>query len=165
MTAADEPFTIEPGPTFESYRYVGPEGEVAFETGSVHWKRQPVQRDGQEIDVIYPDSFRRPGQGAGEGLDDDTRARVLENVRRYYRRRGRPLEIAHPSGEREDETGRVRPGFRTALPRAEHSDGWSVEDLYMSPAFPDPNYPPTVTYRGPEGEAELTRGFDLVDST
>lgn len=100
------------------------------------------------------------------GLDDDARAHILDNLRQHYRQRGRPFEIRLPSGAREDESGRVRPGFRTALPVAEHSDGWSVTDLYMSRAFPDPNdYPPTTTYRGPEGEAELTRVFDLVEST
>ena len=165
MSETNEPYAILAGPTIESRRYVGPEGEFVFEVGTVYWKRQPVVRDGHEIDVIGVDSFRRPGDRSRAG-PDEARASILENVRDYYRRRARPYEIRYPSGEREDETGQVRPGFRTALPRAEHSDGWSLTDLYMSPAFPDPNdYPPTVTYGGPEGEAELTREFDLVGST
>jgi hypothetical protein len=166
LSANDEPFTILPGPTIESYRYVGPEGEVDFDVGTVYWKRQPVIRDGHEIEVIAADSLRRPGDRSGASLNDDDRAHVLDNLRLHYRKRGRPFEIRHPSGAREDETGQVRPGFRTGLPTAEHSDGWSLTDLYMSPAFPDPNdYPPTVTYHGPEGEAELAREFELVDST
>jgi hypothetical protein len=166
LSEINEPYAILPGPTIESLRYVGPEGEFVFEVGTVYWKRQPVVRDGHEIEVIGVDSFRRPGDRSGAGPDDEARARILENVRDYYRRRARPYEIRYPSGEREDETGQVRPGFRTALPRAEHSDGWSLTDLYMSPEFPDPNdYPPMVTYQGPEGQAELTREFELVDAT
>lgn len=162
----NEPFTIRPGPTIESYRYVGPEGEIEFEVGTVYWQRKPVLRDGHEIDVISVDSFRRVGDRSGEALDDESRARILENLRHYYQQRALPYEIRHPSGEREDESGQIRPGFRTALPRAEHSEGWSLTDLYMSRAFPDPDdYPPTVTYQGLEGEAEMTRGFELVDST
>jgi len=162
----NEPFTIRPGPTIESYQYFGPEGEIEFEVGTVYWQRKPVLRDGHEIDLISVDSFRRAGDRSGEPLDDESRARILENLRHHYHQRAMPYEIRHPSGEREDESGQVRPGFRTALPRAEHSDGWSLTDLCMSRAFPDPDdYPPTITYQGLEGEAEMTRGFELLDST
>jgi hypothetical protein len=160
-----EPFTIRPGPTFESYRYVGPEGELEFEVGTEYWGRKPVLRHGHEIDVIPAESLRRVGDRSGDALDSESIARVLENIRHYYRQRALPLEIRHPSGQIEDESGDIRPGFKTALPRAEHSEGWSVTDLYMSPAFPDPDaYPPTVTYQGPDGEAAIIRELRLVDA-
>ena len=166
MTRSTGPFTVHPGPTIESYRYVGPEGEVEFEVGTEYWQRKPVLRDGHEIDVISVDSLRRVGDRIGEPLDDEPRAHILENLRYYYRQRALPFEIRHPSGQHEDELGQIRPGFRTGLPRAEHSDGWSLTDLYMSPAFPDPDeYPPTITYQGAEGDAEMFREFEPVDAT
>jgi hypothetical protein len=123
LSQSDEPYTIEPGPTIESYRYIGPEGELEFEVGTEYWRRKPILRDGHEIDVISVDSFRRVGDRRGQVLDDESKARVVENMRQYYRQRGFPFEIRHPSGQIEDESGHIRPGFKTALPRAEHSDG------------------------------------------
>jgi len=159
----DEPFSIRPGPSIEIYRYTGPEGEIEFEVGRVYWGGEPVLRDGHAIVVVYPD-FRRVGDRSGEQIDDESCARILGNLRTYYRRRGLPYEIHHRTGEREDESGQLRPGFASALPRASHSDGWSLTDLYLSPEFPDPEvYPPTIAYAGPEGSAELTRTFTIVD--
>lgn len=60
QVSGDESFAIELGPTIESYRYVGPEGEVVFEEGRVYWKGKPVLRHGHEIDVISATSFHPP---------------------------------------------------------------------------------------------------------
>ncbi|MBA3878059.1 MAG: hypothetical protein C0498_14280, partial [Anaerolinea sp.] len=109
-------------------------------------------------------TFRWAGERAGQPVTDEDRARMADALRAYYRSRGRPYALRHLSGEIEDETGRRYPGFASALPHASHSDGWSLTDFYLSPEFPDPEvYPPTIAYAGPEGSAELTRTFKIVD--
>lgn len=84
--------------------------------------------------------------------------RFTDAIRRLLRSTGKPFDLRHPSGEIEDETGSRRPGFRSALPRVEHSDGWRLTDLWVSPEHPDPAAPPpTIRCEDATGAAEMPR--------
>lgn len=93
------------------------------------------------------------------------REAILDGIRHWYRSHAIPYELRLPSGAVEDETGAVHPGFRSALPRAAHSDGWNVTDVHQSPEYPDPDRFPqtTVEYAGPEGTAEVRRTIEVRD--
>lgn len=149
---------VTPVPTDrELYRYRGPRFEFEF-YGSA------LERGGRTVLSIELGYVRWAGERAGQPVTDEDRALMADALRAYYRGRGIPYELSHLSGEIEDETGRLRPGFASALPRASHSDGWSLEDLWQSPEFPDPEvYPSTIAYADPEGSAELTRSIKIVD--
>lgn len=97
-------------------------------------------------------------------MSEADRDRVLAAVRAHYCRRDQPLEVVFPSGEVEDESGERSPGFKSALPRAEHSDGWSLEDLWLSPDHPDAAvFPPTIVYRDSAGTVEIPRSIEVAD--
>jgi len=149
MGTTDDEAEVAPAPPApERYRYRRPGFEFEFDA----WN---------EIALV---TCRWAGERSAQPVTDEDRALMAEALRGYYRGRGIPYELRHPSGEIEDESGRLRPGFASALPHAAHSDGWSLTDLYLSPEFPDPEvYPPTIAYAGPEGSAELTRSIRLVD--
>jgi hypothetical protein len=148
----------------ETARYSGPEGEVEFFAFGAIRGRAFVYRGAKMVEAIDAGSLAWAGDRAGQPMSDADRARILDAIRRWYRSQGIPYNLRHPSGEVEDETGARDPGFRSALPRVEHSEGWTVTDLYLSPEHPDPDaFPPTITYAGPEGTAELRRDFELVE--
>ena len=57
----------------------------------------------------------------------------------------------------------VHHGFKSALPLAQHSDGWAVEDLWLSPAYPlADDYPPNIRYTDETGEAEVPRSIEVA---
>lgn len=148
----------------ETNRYSGPEGEVDFEAFGAMRGGAFVYRHGALVEAVDAATIRWAGPRAGQPMDTEDRDRILERLREYHRSRGIPYSIRHASGEVEDETGAVDPGFRTALPHVEHSDGWSLTDLFMSPEFPDPDdFPPTVRYRDATGEADLPREVPTID--
>ncbi len=148
----------------EAARYSGPEGEATFFAfGAMHGGAF-VHRGGQMVEALDAESLAWTGDRAGEPMTEADRAAVLDGIRQWYRSQGIPYDLRLPSGTVEDETGAVRPGFRTALPRAEHSDGWCVTDLRLSPEYPDADhFPPTVEYSGPEGTAEIDRSIEVVE--
>jgi hypothetical protein len=147
----------------ETSRYSGLEGDVDFEAfGAMHGGKF-VYRGGVMVEAIDAASIRWAGSRAGHPMQTEDRSRFLDLLRAYFRERLLPYNIRHPSGEVEDEAGVIHPGFRTALPRVEHSDGWSMTDLFMSPEFPDANdYPPAVRYRDATGEADLPREIQTI---
>lgn len=148
----------------ETSRYSGPEGDVDFDAFGAMHGGEFVYRDGVMVESIDAGSLRWAGPRAGRPMDADDRARILDRLRAYLRAHRIPYAIRHASGEVEDETGAFHPGFRTALPRVEHSDGWSLTDLFMSPEYPDPDdYPPTVRYRDATGEADLPRQVPTIE--
>jgi hypothetical protein len=131
----------------ETWRYTGPLGDAEFEA--------PARS-------IFVPSLRWVGRRSGEPISETDRSALIGELRRLYREQGEPFELVFPSGEVEDETGCVRPGFRSALPRAEHSDGWSVVDLFLSPEYPDADeYPPTIEYTDASGVIEIPRQIEM----
>ena len=99
-------------------------------------------------------------------MSETGRSALVAELRRLYREQAEPFELVLSSGEVEDETGSVRPGFRSALPRAEHSDGWSVVDLFLSPEYPDAEeYPPTIEYSDASGVIEIPRRIEVRGET
>jgi hypothetical protein len=148
----------------ETCRYSGPEGEADFEAFGAMYGGEFVYRDGVMVEAIDADSIRWAGSGQGRPIDAADRARILEGLRVYFREQRIPYNIRHSTGEVEDEAGVIHPGFRTGSPHVEHSDGWSLTDLFLSPEFPDAaDYPPTVRYRDATGEAELPRDIPTID--
>jgi hypothetical protein len=123
-----------------------------------------VYRNGVIVEAIDAASIRWAASGAGRPMNAEDRARILDRLRAYFRERLLPYNIRHRTGEVEDEAGIIHPGFRTSLPRVEHSDGWSLIDLFLSPEFPEAHhYPPTVRYRDATGEADLPREIPTID--
>ena len=148
----------------ETSRYSGPEGEADFEAFGAMHGGEFVYREGVMVEAIDAASIRWAGSRATQAMDAEDRARILERLRAYFQDRLLPYNIRHPSGEIEDEAGVIHPGFRTSLPRVEHSDGWSLTDLFLSPEFPDAaDFPPVVRYRDAAGEAELPREIPTID--
>lgn len=147
----------------ETSRYSGPEGQVDFEAFGAMRGGEFVYRDGVMVEAIDAKSLRWAGSPAERSMDAGDRAKILVRLRAYFRERRIPYNIRHQSGEIEDESGVMHPGFRSALPHVEHSDGWSLTDLFMSPEFPDPDdYPPTVRYQDSTGDAELPRAVPMI---
>lgn len=108
------------------------------------------------------DSLAWAGERGGEPMTEVDRAAVWMASGSGTGRRESHTTCACPRAP--SRTRVVRPGFRTALPRAEHSDGWSVTDLHQSPECPDPDhFPPTIEYSGPEGTAEIGRSIEVVE--
>lgn len=146
----------------ETGRYMGPDGEAEFLATGAMRGGELVYRGGRVVDEADVSTICWVGSRAGQPMSEPDRERITDAIRNYYRSDGSPYQLRHPSGELEDETGRRTPGFRSALPHAEHSDGWSLTDLRMSPEFPDPaSFPPTVVYRDAEGVAELPRRVEI----
>ncbi len=135
----------------ETWRYTGPLGDAEFDA--------PARS-------IFVPSLRWVGNRSGEPMSELDRSALIAELRRLYREQGEPFELVFPSGEVEDETGSVRPGFRSALPHAEHSDGWSVADLFLSPEYPDADeYPPTIEYSDVCGVIEIPRQIEREGET
>ena len=147
----------------ETSLYSGPEGDVEFQAFGAMRGGEFVYRHGVMVEAIDAASLRWAGPQDGRPMSVDDRVRILGRLRAYFRDNRIPYNIRHPTGEVEDETGAVHPGFRSALPQVEHSDGWSLTDQFMSPEFPDPDdYPPTVRYRDATGEADLPRQVPTI---
>jgi hypothetical protein len=148
----------------ETSRYSGPEGEADFEVFGARHGGEFVYRGGIMVEAIDADSLRWAGSSQGRPMDADDRARLLDAIRANFRERSLPYNIRHPSGEIEDEAGIIHPGFRSGLPHVEHSEGWSLTDLFLSPEFPEAaDFPPVVRYRDAAGEAELSREIPTID--
>lgn len=146
----------------ETSRYVGSDGQAEFLETVAMWGGEIVRRSGRVVQAVDVATIHWVGDRSGERMADEDRARIVEAIRNRYRSEGSPYQLRHPTGELEDETGRRGPGFRSALPHAAHSDGWSLTDLWMSPEFPDPaSFPPTVVYSDAEGVAELPRRVEV----
>lgn len=153
---------VPPAP--ERYRYRGPQFEFEFDAWSAREGGQTLERAGQVVEAIDVRSFRWTGERDGDSMSDEDRQPLADALGTYYRGRGIAYDIHRLSGEIEDETGRRRPGFRGTVGRFEHSDGWSLVDLFLSPDFPDASiYPPTIIYRDAEGEAEMIRRIEVAD--
>ena len=148
---------------WQAARYRGSEGEAEFEVVPAYYGGEPLHRGGKAVLSIASDSVRWVGGRQGQAMSESDRARILTAVREHYRRNGQPYELSLPSGEIEDESGHRQPGFRSPLPRAEHSDGWSLEDLWLSPEYPDANdYPPAILYTDATGAAEIPRSIEVA---
>jgi hypothetical protein len=149
---------------WETARYRGPEGEAQFEVAPAFYGGEPRRRGEKVVLSIWSGSVEWVGNRSDETMPEADRDRILAAVRAHYRTQNQPLELVLPSGEVEDESGERTPGFKSALPRAEHSDGWSLEDLWLSPAFPDAaEFPPTIVYRDATGTAEIPRSIEVRD--
>lgn len=149
---------------WETALYRGPEGEAEFEVSPAVYSGEPRHRGGKAVLSIWTGSVRWIGNRQHETMSDADRDRVLAAVGLHYRTNDQPYELILPSGEVEDETGERTPGFRSALPCAEHSDGWSLEDRWLSPAYPDAaEFPPTIVYTDSTGTAEMPRSIEVVD--
>lgn len=147
----------------ETWRYAGPLGDAEFEAGTTWAGGRPVVRDGAPVWSVSIASLRWAGARAGEAMSDEDRTALTGELRRFCAAKG-PFELRLPSGEVEDETGTVRPGFKTGLPRVEHSDGWLIVDLFLSPEFPDASdYPPYVEYVDADGTVEVPRAIVVDD--
>lgn len=150
------------GAPYETWRYTGPLGEVEFEAAPAMFGGRPVVREGRPVITISVASLRWAGEGVGRTLAESEREAVVGELRRLYRARGSPFDLAWPSGEVEDEHGAVRSGFRSALPVAEHSDGWTVVDLFLSPQVPAAaDAPRTVDYADDVGTVEIPRSIEV----
>lgn len=160
--------TIVPvgGAPYDRWRYSGPAGVVEFEVVTATHAGRALVRGGKQVSAISIASLRWLGTREGQPIDEAERAALVAELRRIYRAEGRPFDLVFPTGEIEDETGSVRPGFRSALPRAEHSDGWVVADFFLSPEFPDAaDAPPTVEYADPAGTAHIPRQIEVAKGT
>jgi hypothetical protein len=146
------------GAPYETWRYTGPLGEVEFEAAPAVFGGRPVLRNGRPVIAISIASLRWAGEGEGRTVTEGEREAIVDELRRLYRARGSSFDLAWPSGQVEDESGAVRSGFRSALPIAEHSDGWSVVDLFLSPQVPDAaDAPSTIRYADASGTIEIPR--------
>jgi hypothetical protein len=146
----------------ESSRYVGSDGQAEFLATAAMRGGEIVRRSGRVVEAVDIATIRWVGDRSGELITDEDRARIVEAIRNHFRSEGSPYQLRHSSGELEDETGRRSPGFRSALPHAAHSDGWSLSDVWMSPEFPDPtSFPPMVVYRDASCVAELPRRIEV----
>lgn len=149
---------------WETALYRGPEGEAEFEVAPAVYGGEPRRRGGKVVLSVWSGSVRWVGNRRDQTMSEADRDRVLAAVRGHFRTRNQPYELVLPSGEVEDESGERTPGFRSALPRAEHSDGWSLEDLWLSPEYPDAaGFPPTIVYRDATGTAEIPRSIEVGD--
>jgi hypothetical protein len=146
----------------ETSRYIGPSGQADFLATLAMRGGEIIRRAGRMVEEVDVSTIRWTGDRAGEAMAEADRDRIVDTVRRRNRAEGTPYQLRHRSGELEDETGHRTPGFRSALPRAEHSEGWSVTDLWMSPEHPDPDaYPPAIVYADATGSAELPRRIEV----
>jgi hypothetical protein len=152
---------IAPAP--ERYLYRGAEGEFEFDAWNAYHGGRQIERSGQIVESVEVSSFRWAGERSGDELSDEDQDRLAAALAAYYRRRGKPFDIHFLSGEIEDETGRLRPGFRGGLlPDITRSDGWSIVDHWMTPEYEDPGvFPPTIQYRDFDGEAEMIREIEI----
>ena len=149
---------------WETARYRGPEGEAEFEVAPAVYGGEPRRRGGKAVLSVWSGSVRWVGNRRDQTMSEADRDRVLAAVRAHYRTNNQPFELILPSGEVEDESGERTPGFKSPLPRAEHSDGWSLEDLWLSPEYPDAaEFPPTIVYRDATGTAEIPRSIEVGD--
>lgn len=147
----------------ETWRYAGSLGEAEFEAGTAWGGGQPLIRDGAPVWSVSIPSLRWAGARTGEAMNDEDRAALTGELRRFYAGKG-PFDLRLSSGEVEDENGSVRPGFKTGLPRAEHSDGWALVDQFLSPEFPDASdYPPYVHHVDAEGSVDIPRAIVVED--
>jgi len=147
---------------WETSWYVGPDGQAEFLATGAMRGGEILRRSGRVVEAVGVATIRWVGDRSGEPVSDADRARIVEAIRNHYRSEGSPYQLRHPSGQLEDETGQRSPGFRSALPHAAHSEGWSLTDLWMSPDFPDPaSFPPTVVYHDADGVAELPRRVEV----
>lgn len=148
----------------EAARYRGPEGEAELDVAPAVYGGQVAVRRGVPVVSVWSGSLRWVGARQGEPMAEAERDRILAAVREHYRSSGTPFELVHASGEVEDEGGQRKPGFKSPLPRAEHSDGWTLEDLWLSPEYPDADvYPPTIVYSDDTGTAEIPRSIEVAD--
>jgi hypothetical protein len=146
----------------ETNRYIGPVGQADFLATVAIRGGEIIRRGGRVVAAVDVSSIRWTGDRAGEAMSDLDRDRILGAIRRQYGAERAPYQLRHPSGVLEDETGARRPGFRSALPHAEHSEGWSLTDAWMSPEYPDPDsYPPAIVYSDAAGAAELPRRIEV----
>lgn len=153
---------VPPGP--ERYRYRGPEGAFEFDAWSARDSGRTVERAGHVVEAVDLRTIRWAGDRAGDEVTGEDRDRLAGALAAWYRGQGVPFELHLLSGEIEDETGRRRPGFRGALPRIHHSDGWLVVDEFMSPDFPDAaTYPPLIECRDRDGTATMERTIEVAD--
>ena len=149
---------------WETARYRGPEGEAEFEVAPAIYGGEQRLRGGKAVLSVWSGSVRWVGTRRHQTMSDADRDRVLAAIRAHYRADDQPCELVLPSGEVEDESGRRTPGFASALPHAQHSDGWSLEDLWLSPEYPDAaEFPPTIVYRDATGAAEIPRSIEVAD--
>jgi hypothetical protein len=146
----------------ETGRYTGPLGQADFLATLAMHGGEIVRRAGRMVEAVDVSSIHWTGDRAGAAMSERDRDRILDVIRRHYDAERAPYQLRHLSGELEDETGHRNPGFRSALPNAVHSEGWSVADLWMSPDRPDPDsYPPTIVYEDTAGVAELPRRIEV----
>lgn len=146
----------------ETSRYIGPIGQADFLATQAMRGGEIIRRAGRIVEAVDVSSIRWTGDRAGEAMTEPDRDRIVDAIRRHNRGDHAPYQLRHPSGELEDEAGHRSPGFRSALPTAVHSAGWSVTDLWMSPAYPDPDtYPPAIIYADAAGVAELPRRIEV----
>jgi len=149
---------------WETALYRGPEGEAEFGVSLAVYGGEPRSRGGKAVLSIWTGSVRWVGNRRHTAMSEADRDRILAAVGVHYRTKDQPYEFVLPSGEIEDERGERTPGFRSALPCAEHSDGWSVEDLWLSPAYPDAaEFPPTIVYTDATGTAEMPRSIEVAE--
>jgi hypothetical protein len=148
----------------ELYHYRGPTLEFEFYASNATERGSPIERAGELVQSIDLGALQWAGERGGDHVSDEDRLAMAGALADYYRGLGIPYHLLHLSGEIEDETGRRRPGFRGVLGRFNHSDGWALVDLFMSPEFPDASaYPPTIEYRDAQGAAEMSRWIEVAD--
>lgn len=149
---------------WETALYRGPEGEAEFEVGAAVYGGEPRKRDGKVVLSIWVGSVRWVGDRRDQPISEAERNQILAGIRAHYDSLNQPYELVLASGEVEDEKGRRSPGFKSALPCAEHSEGWSLEDQWLSPEYPDASvFPPMIVYRDATGAAEIPRSIEVVD--
>lgn len=148
----------------ETALFRDPDREAEFDVAVAVYGGEPLRRGGKDVVSVWSGSIRWVGDHLGQAISEADHDRVLAAIREHFRRGGQPYELVLPSGEVEDELGERRPGFKSALPLAQHSDGWSVEDLWLSPAHPSADdYPPKIRYADETGEAEIPRSIEVAD--
>ena len=149
---------------WETARYRGSEGEAEFGVSPAVYGGEPRRRGGKVVLSVWSGSVRWVGDRRHQKMSEVDRDRILAAVGAHYRTNNQPYELVWASGEIEDEKGERTPGFRSALPRAEHSDGWSLEDLWLSAEYPDAaEFPPTIVYKDASGTAEIPRSIEVAD--
>jgi hypothetical protein len=149
---------------WETALYRGPQEEAEFGVSPAVYGGELRRRGGKIVLSIWTGSVRWVGNRRHQAMSEADRDRILTAIGVHNRTNDQPYEFILPSGEIEDERGERTPGFRSALPYAEHSDGWSLEDLWLSRAYPDAaEFPPTIVYRDATGTAEMPRSIEIAD--
>lgn len=100
----------------EEGRYLGPEGQASFLATSAMRGGEVVRRGGRVVEAVDIATIRWMGDRADQPVSVDQRERIVATIRHHLKAEGVPYQLRHPSGELEDEAGRLQPGFRSALP-------------------------------------------------